>query len=149
MSLLKTHTKAISTYPGEYVPDNFKLENLVEELSKYHQGGKKPDYNISETSEYYKIELATPGLQRDDFFVNITESGFLSISALHRKQISGEDEHYKKRTFNYECFHREILLPGDADTDFLKTEYEKGILTFWFLKNARPYRKAASTVVVY
>jgi hypothetical protein len=61
----------------------------------------------------------------------------------------GEDEHYKKRTFNYECFHREILIPTDADTDFLKTGYEKGILTFWFLKTTGPCQKRPSTVVVY
>ncbi len=149
MPLINHQKEAISTYPGEYVPDNFKLENLVEELSKHHEGGRKPDYNISETSEYYKIELATPGLQRDDFFVNITASGFLSVSALHNKQALGEDEHYKKRTFNYECFHRKILLPTDADTDLLKTEYEKGILTFWFLKAVGTYQKRASTVAVY
>jgi HSP20 family protein len=149
MSLSNNNKEEISTYPGEYVPDYFKLENLVEELSKYHEGGRKPDYNMSETSEYYKIELATPGLQREDFFVNINESGFLSISALHNKQAVDEDEHYKKHTFNYECFHREILLPIDADTDFLKTEYRKGILTFWFLKAAGTYTKRASNIVVY
>ena len=149
MPLSNHHREAISTYPGEYVPDNFKLENLTEELSKHHGGGRKPDYNISETSEYYKIELAAPGLQREDFFVTITESGFLSVSALHNKQAMRQGEHYKKRTFNYECFHRKILLPVDADSDFLKTEYEQGILTFWFLKSFGIYQKRPSTVAVY
>ncbi|MGH2649448.1 MAG: Hsp20/alpha crystallin family protein, partial [Ginsengibacter sp.] len=48
-----------------------------------------------------------------------------------------------------ECFHREILLPENTDTDFIKTEYRKGILSFWFLKTIKAYQKRASTVVVY
>jgi HSP20 family protein len=149
MSTSNIHTQGISAYPGEYTPDQFKFETLVAELAKPHEGAKKPDYNISETSEYYKIEIATPGLQREDFFVNITELGLLSVSALHKKPGDAENERYRKHTFNYECFHREILLPINVDTDFIKTEYRKGILSFWFLKTERPYQKRASVVVVY
>ena len=149
MSISTIHTNEISAYPGAYTPDQFKFEKLVKELSKPHEGAKKPDYNISETEEYYKIELATPGLHREDFFVSITELGLLSISALHKKPDTDENERYRKHTFNYECFHREILLPENTDTDFIKTEYRKGILSFWFLKTKKAYQKRASTVVVY
>ncbi len=149
MSTSNIHTQGIAAYPGEYTPDQFKFETLVAELAKPHEGAKNPDYNISETSEYYKIEIATPGLQREDFFVNITELGLLSVSALHKKSNDAENERYQKHTFNYECFHREILLPLNVDTDFIKTEYRKGILSFWFLKTERPYQKRASVVVVY
>jgi HSP20 family protein len=139
----------ISTYPGEYVPIQVKFDTLAAELSKPHEGAKTPAYNISETEEYYKIELAAPGLQREDLFVSITEHGYLSISALHKKPDIVEEETYQKHTFNYECFNRELLLPDNIDTDFIKAEYRKGILSFWFLKTEKSYQKTASTVVVY
>ncbi len=139
----------VSTYPGEYIPIQVKFDTLAEELSKPHEGAKTPAYNISETEEYYKIELAAPGLQREDLFVSITELGYLSISALHKEPDTVEHETYQKHTFNYECFNRELLLPDNIDTDFIKAEYRKGILSFWFLKTEKKYQKTASTVVVY
>jgi HSP20 family protein len=138
-----------SAYPGEYTPIQLKFETLAAELSKPHKGAKTPAYNICETSEYYKIELAAPGLQREDLFVSITSQGRLSISALHQEPNNPENEKYRKHAFNYECFNRELLLPENIDTDFIKAEYRKGILSFWFLKTEKSYQKRASTIIVY
>jgi HSP20 family protein len=139
----------VSTYPGEHIPDLDKFKTLRAQLSKTHEGAKKPDCNICETPEYYKIEVAAPGLQREDFFVKVTGRGHLSISALHTKNSDTKNEKYKEHTFNYECFHRDISLPENVDTDFLKSEYRKGILHFWFLKTEKTYQKRATTIAVY
>ncbi len=144
-----THSHEISTYPGGYTPVQLKFDALVAELSKPHKRAKTPSYNVCETSQYYKIEMAVPGLQREDFFVNITERGRLSISALHKNADKIENEKYRKHAFNYECFNRELLLPENVDTDFIKAEYRKGILSFWFLKTEKIYQKRASTIIVY
>ena len=139
----------ISTYPGEYTPLQHKFETLPEELSKPREGASSPSYNICETPEYYKIELAAPGLKREDFFVNINEYGHLSIAALHKEANRIKNEKYRKHTFNYECFTRELLLPENINTDFSKAEYNAGILSIWFLKTERPIQKRASIVIVY
>ena len=144
-----TYPDKISTYPGEYKPLQRKFETLEEELSKPHEGASSPADNICETPEYYKIELAAPGLKREDFFVSINEHGHLSISALHKEPNRIENEKYRKHTFNYECFTRELLLPENIDTDFVKAEYRAGILAIWFLKTEKPYQKRTSTIIVY
>jgi HSP20 family protein len=149
MHVSNFHQHEITTYPGEYTPLQLKFDTLEAELLKPHKGSKTPAYNVCETSEYYKIELAAPGLQREDFFVNITDHGHLSISALHEEPIRIEKEKYKKQAFNYECFNRELLLPENVDTDFIKAEYRKGILSLWFLKTEKQYQKRASTIIVY
>ena len=149
MQTFNTHSHEISTYPGGYTPVQTKFDTLVAELAKPHKGSKSPCYNICETHEYYKIEMAAPGLQREDFFVTITERGHLSISALHKAPGKAENEKYKKHAFNYECFNRELLLPANVDTDFIKAEYRKGILSLWFLKTEKQYEKRASTIIVY
>src|SRR5450432_1454681 len=137
----------ISTYPGEYTPIQRTFEMLAEELSKPHEGASIPEHNICETQEYYKIELAAPGLKREDFFVNINERGHLSISALHKEPNRIENEKYRKHTFNYECFTHEVLLPENIDTNFNKAEYNAGILYIWFLKTEKRYQKRASTII--
>lgn len=139
----------ISTYPGEYKPMQSKFERLAEELSKPREGAISPADNICETSEYYKVELAAPGLKREDFFVSINDHGVLSISALHKEANRMENEKYQKHTFNYECFSRELLLPENIDTDFIKAEYSAGILSIWFLKTEKPYQKRVSMIIVY
>ena len=143
----KENPNEISIYPGEYKPIQRKFEALAEELSKPHEGASSPADNICETPEYYKIELAAPGLKREDFFVSINEHGHLSISALHKEQNCIEK--YRKHTFNYECFTRELLLPENIDTNFNTAEYNQGILSIWFLKTEKPYLKRTSTVMVY
>lgn len=149
MPISNTNYRGISTYPGEYTPIRLKIESLAAELSKPHKGARNPAYNICETPAYYKIELAAPGLQREDFFVSITPQGRLSISALHRESDKIESEKYMKHDFNYECFNRELLLPENIDTDFIKAEYREGILAFWFLKTEKHYQKSPSTIIVY
>ena len=149
MQLSNTNYQEISAYPGEYTPVQFKAEAIAEELLKPHEGASMPACNISETTEYYKIELAAPGLKREDFFVCIDEHGHLSISALHKEPKRIKNEKYQKHTFNYECFTRELLLPENIDTDFNRAEYSAGILSIWFLKTEKPYRKRASIVIVY
>ena len=138
-----------SAYPGEYTPVQFKLESIAEELLKPHEGASDPACNISETTEYYKIDLAVPGLRREDFFVRVTRHGYLSISALHKEPEEPQNEKYSKHTFNYECFNRKLLLPENIDTDFIKAEYRTGILSFWFYKTEKPYQKRASVIIVY
>ena len=143
------NSDSISTYPGEYKPIQRKFEKLREELSKPHEGASCPADNIRETPEYYKIELAAPGLKREDFFVSINDRGHLSISALHKETNRISNEKYQRHTFNYECFTRELSLPENIDTDFVKAEYIAGILSIWFSKTEKSYQKRPSTVIVY
>ena len=147
--LTATNYPEISTYPGEYTPVQSKFEMLEEELSKPHEGASSPAHNICETPDYYKIELAAPGLNREDFFVNVNELGVLSIAALHKEPKRVENEKYHRHTFNYECFTHKLLLPENIDTDFNKAEYNAGILYIWFLKTEKPYQKRASIIIVY
>jgi HSP20 family protein len=139
----------ISNYGGAFAPNQLKFVTLEAELTHPNEGTANPPCNVCETTQYYKVELAVPGHQREDFFVNITGQGNLSISALHAKTREIQNEEYRKQTFNYDCFNQEVLLPENIDTDFIKSEYRKGILSFWFLKTEKPYQKTATTIIVY
>ena len=149
MLISNAHYPRVSTYPGEYTPIQRTLEMLKEELSKHHEGASNPTENICETPQYYKIELAAPGLSREDFFVGINKHGHLSIAALHKEPDRIENEKYQKHTFNYKCFTRQFVLPENIGTDFIKAEYRAGSLSIWFLKTEKPYQKRTSTIIVY
>ena len=86
-----------------------------------------PGVNISETPEEYHIELAAPGLKKEDFKVNL-EHNMLTISAEHRSESTENDKKYNKREFSYNSFVRSFALPETADDARIEATYVDGIL---------------------
>jgi len=83
-----------------------------------------PAVNISETEEHYHIELAAPGLKKEDFKVNL-DRDLLTISAEHQTE---SDKKYNKREYSYSSFVRSFTLPDSADDDNIEAEYTDGVL---------------------
>jgi len=137
-----------SVYPGEYVP-LFNKEELKKELKKPHEGiVVQPFVNVSEQENYCKIEVAIPGLQREDFFINIDDN-ILSIAVLHKKEHFEAEEKFQLHEFNFECFRRHIILPDNVEKDFVRAEYNEGILVMYLLKTKYPSKSAPMQVMVY
>ena len=86
---------------------------------------KVPAVNISETEKNYHIELAVPGLKKDDFKINL-ERNTLSISA--ETQTEHEDKKYNRREYSYTSFVRSFTLPEWADNEHIEADYVDGVL---------------------
>jgi len=86
-----------------------------------------PAVNISETDGHYHIELAAPGLKKEDFKLNL-ESNALTISAEHRDEQTGDDKKYNKREYSYTSFVRSFTLPESADDAGIEAGYTDGVL---------------------
>jgi HSP20 family protein len=137
-----------SVYPGEYVP-LFTGEEVKEELKKSREGiVVEPFVNVSEQENYCKIEVAIPGLQREDFLITI-DRHILYISVLHKKPHPLKEEKFKLREFNYDCFSRYVILPENVETEFVTAEYKEGILTMYLLKTDHYSESSSIQVIVY
>ena len=88
-----------------------------------------PAVNIAETEDEFHIELATPGLKKDDFKINV-EKDQLSISVDKKEEIAenAEAKKYNRKEFNYNSFARTFTLPESADQGNIQAEYTDGIL---------------------
>ena len=86
-----------------------------------------PAANISETKDHYHIELAVPGLQKQDFKLNI-DRDVLNISVETQVENNEEGKRYSKREFSYSSFVRSFTLPDAADHNRIDAVYEDGIL---------------------
>ncbi|MFC2187450.1 Hsp20/alpha crystallin family protein [Fulvivirgaceae bacterium LMO-SS25] len=86
-----------------------------------------PEANIIENGKDYKIELAVPGLNRDDLKVEVHD-GILSVSAEKEEEKKEEKENYRRREFSYNSFSRSFSLPDNLLTDKIDAKYENGIL---------------------
>lgn len=86
-----------------------------------------PAANISETGDNYQIELAVPGLKKEDFKLNL-EHNTLRINT--EQSSTSEDNHknYSKREYSYNSFVRYFTLPESADITNINANYTDGIL---------------------
>jgi HSP20 family protein len=98
-----------------------------EAVTKNHAVNKMPAVNIMETATDYKIELAAPGLSKEDFQINLKKDN-LSVWA-EKKAAEGEEvKDYNRREFNFNSFARSFVLPESVDAEKIAAEYVNGIL---------------------
>lgn len=86
-----------------------------------------PAVNISETADQYQIELAAPGLSKEDFKV-ILERKLLSIVVQKEQSNEQDNKNYSRREFSYNSFTRSFTLPDSADEHNIHAKYNDGIL---------------------
>ncbi|TBO42824.1 Hsp20/alpha crystallin family protein [Pedobacter kyonggii] len=86
-----------------------------------------PAVNISESADHYHIELAAPGLKKDDFRVSV-ERDMLTISTETKNENLSEGRTYNRKEYNYSAFTRSFTLPESADIEKISASYNDGIL---------------------
>jgi HSP20 family protein len=87
-----------------------------------------PAVNIRETDTNYQVELAAPGLKKDDFKISLYKD-LLTISAELTSESNDDQNGYTRREFSYSNFKRSFSLPEKADKESIKAGYENGILS--------------------
>jgi HSP20 family protein len=86
-----------------------------------------PAVNISETENEFHIELAAPGLKKEDFKINL-DKNVLSVSADKKAENVEEGRKFSKREYSYNAFTRSFTLPEVADAGKIEAEYTDGVL---------------------
>ncbi len=90
-----------------------------------------PAINVLENEKGYEMELAAPGMTKDDFNVHIDENGNLVIEMEKKSDEKTEQKHghYLRREFSYSKFHQTMILPDDAEKDQISACVEHGVLS--------------------
>jgi len=94
-----------------------------------------PAINVIESDKDYKVELAAPGMKKEDFTVRINEENELVVSMEHKEDKEEDPKENKKtrrylrREFSYSKFQQNLILPDDVDKNKIEAKVENGILT--------------------
>ena len=90
-----------------------------------------PAINVKESEKEYTVELAAPGLKKEDFNVNIDRDGNLHIRMESKDEHKDEDKksHYLRREFSYSKYEQTLLLPDDVEKDKIEAKVNDGVLT--------------------
>jgi len=92
-----------------------------------------PAVNICETQDHYLIEMAAPGLNKEDFNIKL-DKNLLTVSVEQKKENNTQDRQYNKREFSYSSFVRSFALPDSADDAQIEASYTNGMLNIHVAK---------------
>lgn len=109
-----------------------------------------PAINVKESEKDYTVELAAPGLTKDDFNVNIDNDGNLHIKIENKSNKKDEDKksHYLRREFSYSKYEQTLLLPDDVEKDKIAASVNHGVLTVELPKLAKAEEKTARQIEI-
>ncbi|MDX1470010.1 MAG: Hsp20/alpha crystallin family protein [Flavobacteriaceae bacterium] len=116
-------------------------------LSNFNTGMSLPAVNIKEEADNYKLEIAVPGMSKEDFNVDV-DNKILSISSEKSSESNESEENYTRREFGYSSFKRTFTLPDSVNADKIKATYKDGILTVDLPKREEAKQKPARQIKI-
>ena len=130
MSLIKSRNRKgelIPTFPSmRSLFDNWGLDDDF--FSSFWNGKNMPAVNIAETDETFEVELAVPGMDKEDFKIEI-DNGRLTISAEKEDSVEEKQKNYQRKEYSFQSFQRSFWLPENVNQEDVKANYQKGVLT--------------------
>jgi HSP20 family protein len=107
-----------------------------------------PSVNIKESSADFEVEVAAPGLGKNDFNIELNHD-VLTISSEKKEEKETKDEkQYTRREFSYQSFTRSFTLPNIADSEKIEAKYENGILKVVIPKKDEAKPKPARQIAI-
>jgi HSP20 family protein len=112
-------------------------------------GSNLPSVNLKETDNKLIVDLAAPGMKKEDFKIEI-DNNVLMISSEkeEEKEESRKKDNYYRREFNYQSFCRSFVLPEYIDENKVEASYKDGILHIDIAKKEGGKKKNHKTISV-
>jgi len=92
--------------------------------------GTAPAINVSEDNKEYKVEVAAPGMTKDDFKINVANDELvISMEKKSDSKDEEKDKKYLRREFSYSKFEQHLTLPDNVERDKISAGMNDGVLT--------------------
>lgn len=147
MTLTKRNGNGLNSLPNLF--DDFLSRDLFDwGSSNFSMSGTTiPAVNVKETAETFEVEVAAPGMKKEDFKVELNNN-MLTISSEHKKENEEKDgERFTRKEFSYQTFQRSFQLSREAvDADNIQAKYENGVLRLIIPKREEVKQKPARLI---
>ena len=126
MSLIKTNETG---WLPSVFDDMFRTDWLGGTTNVNSIGTSIPAVNIMETEESFNVEVAAPGMVKDDFNIEL-DNDVLTISSENKKENETTDKEgrFTRKEFSYNSFKRAFSLPDSVDSTKISASYNNGVL---------------------
>ena len=135
---------------SNWLPDVFNDFFDTDFLPKVSTNTTAPAINVIEKKDEYDVELAAPGMTKEDFKVSLDEDRNLVVELdkkVEKTEENKETGHYLRREFSYTKFHQTLLLPDDVNRDAISATVENGVLKVVLPKLQPQEMKKERTVI--
>ncbi|HLS29816.1 MAG TPA: Hsp20/alpha crystallin family protein [Flavobacteriaceae bacterium] len=105
-------------FNGDWIETNNPIYNFNKNI---------PATNVKETNDEFILEIAAPGLKKEDFEIELDEN-VLTISSENKTTEETEEKNYTIREFGYDSFKRSFTLPKSIDNSKISADYADGVL---------------------
>jgi len=106
-----------------------------------------PEVNVMEENEKFTIEVAAPGLKKDDFKINL-DNNVITIEAIREQKNEENNKNYTRREFCYDSFTRSFTLPDSVDHEKIDAKYNEGVLNVYLPKKEEAKVKPARSIKI-
>ena len=133
-----------------YVPaywDDFFNDRFFKQINTSGSQSHSPAVNVIEDEKSYRIEIAVPGVKREDFNIEL-EKDVLTISTEMKEGKEDQMPNYLRREFNFQSFKRSFQLPETIDQENIQASHEAGILKVNLPKQEELVEKALKQIEV-
>lgn len=148
MSLIKRNRETFPSFPALF--DDFFSRELFNWDNSNYSATKTtvPSVNIKENADSFEVEMAAPGMQKQDFKITL-DGNNLSISSQKQQEDNKQEEGYSRREFSYQSFQRSFILPKDVvNEEGIAARYENGLLQLTIPKKETAKLKAPRQIEV-
>lgn len=135
-------------YRNSWLPEVFN--SFFDTVNMPKANATAPAINVKESDAEYTVELAAPGMRKEDFNVNINADGDLTIKMESKKDVKEEDKkaHYLRREFSYSKFEQTLILPDDVEKENIAAKVADGVLTVTLPKVKKEEHKITRQITV-
>lgn len=108
-----------------------------------------PAINVIESEKDYKVEVAAPGMTKNDFDIHLSEENELVITMEKKTETKEgkENKKYLRREFSYSKFQQSLVLPDDVEKDKINATVTDGVLTIDLPKRTPEERAKINRVI--
>lgn len=132
-------------YMNSWIPEVFNdLLNVTENIKRTNV--KLPAMNVLESEDGYNIEMAVPGVKKENLDVTVNSDGNLVVKLDNSGQQKEEKVRYLRREFLPSAFERALILPDDIDKNGISARVENGVLTIELPKLDKEEMKRSRTI---
>ena len=108
-----------------------------------------PAVNVREDNDNFYVEVAAPGMKKEDFNVELDGATLTISSERQNQQEQKEGEKYSRKEFSYQSFQRVFELPAHVvDAEHIQAKYENGLLDLTIPKKEEAKQRPPRTIQI-
>ena len=129
----------------EWLPSIFN--DFFDNVWMFRTNTTSPAVNVIENEKDYKVEVAAPGMTKDDFNIHLTDDSQLVITMEKKNESKNDSSKYLRREFSYSKFQQTLVLPDDVEKDHISASVDNGVLTIDLPKKSQESKAKEHKVI--